>query len=198
MPPVTPEYLARRRAAILAAAARCFAANGFHATSMPDVCAEAGMSAGGVYRYFDSKETLIAELAELELAPVYDVLRAAADAEPLLRPAEVIDLVHRTVLADNPSSLLLQVWAEAVHNPAVHDSVRRRTAGILDILSSFTRRWMPGCSEDAALSAARALMAVSMGTFVLQNVMEASAERTATHTLLESLDGVVRAELQNE
>jgi len=193
MPPVTPEYLARRRAAILAAAARCFAANGFHATSMPDVCAEAGMSAGGVYRYFGSKDQLIAELSDLEMAPALVALHAAADTEPALRPAEVIDLIHRTVLADNPSSLLLQVWAEAVRNPDVHDSVRRRTVELVDVLSRFTRRWSPGSSDAAARSAARALMAVSMGTYVLQNVMEAGTEPTPTHTLLESLDDIVRA-----
>ena len=194
MPPVTPEYLAQRRAAILATAARCFAANGFHATSMPDVCAEAGMSAGGVYRYFGSKDQLIVELSELEMTPVLEALRAAADTEPTLRPAEVIDLIHRTVLADHPSSLMLQVWAEAVRNPDVHDSVRRRTAELVDLLSRFTRRWSPHFSDAQAKSAARALMAVSMGTYVLQNVMEASTEPTPTQTLLDSLDGIVRAE----
>src|SRR5262245_17106399 len=49
-----------RRAEILAAAQRCFVRSGFHGASMQDICAEAGMSPGNLYRYFPSKEALIA------------------------------------------------------------------------------------------------------------------------------------------
>src|SRR4051812_17630808 len=47
-----------RRAEILAAAQRCFVRSGFHGASMQDICAEAGMSPGNLYRYFPSKEAL--------------------------------------------------------------------------------------------------------------------------------------------
>ena len=53
-----------RRAEILDAAERCFARAGFHQASMQDICAEAGMSPGNLYRYFPSKEALIAGIAE--------------------------------------------------------------------------------------------------------------------------------------
>ena len=49
-----------RRAEILAAAQRCFVRSGFHGASMQDICAEAGMSPGNLYRYFPSKEALMA------------------------------------------------------------------------------------------------------------------------------------------
>ena len=52
-----------RRAEILAAAQRCFVRSGFHGASMQDICAEAGMSPGNLYRYFPSKEALIAGIA---------------------------------------------------------------------------------------------------------------------------------------
>ena len=42
----------------LAAAQRCFVRSGFHGASMQDICAEAGMSPGNLYRYFPSKEAL--------------------------------------------------------------------------------------------------------------------------------------------
>ena len=45
-----------RRDEILAAAQRCFARSGFHGASMQDICAEAGMSPGNLYRYFPSKD----------------------------------------------------------------------------------------------------------------------------------------------
>src|SRR3954471_12703655 len=51
---------------ILSAAMACFARSGFHKASMQDICAEAGMSAGNLYRYFRSKEAIIAAISEGE------------------------------------------------------------------------------------------------------------------------------------
>src|SRR6187399_1898615 len=61
---------ADRRDEILAAAQRCFVRSGFHQTSMQEICAEAGMSPGNLYRYFPSKESLIAGIAERDRAEV--------------------------------------------------------------------------------------------------------------------------------
>ncbi|MFJ8602508.1 TetR/AcrR family transcriptional regulator [Streptomyces shenzhenensis] len=194
MPQVTPEYLAERRSSILAAARRCFAARGFHSTSMPDICAEAGMSAGGVYRYFDGKDELIRELAETAMAPVLRALREAADADPMPGPAGIIDLIHRTLLTDGASTatapFMLQVWAEVVHNPGLRESQRRHTTELLDLLSAFTRRWAD-LDEESARAAARALTAMSLGTFLMQNVVEVDGEPTSATTLLDSLNGII-------
>ena len=57
-----------RRAEILAAAQRCFVRSGFHQTSMQEICAQAGMSPGNLYRYFRSKEDIIAGIAERDRA----------------------------------------------------------------------------------------------------------------------------------
>src|SRR3978361_1987832 len=61
---------ADRRDEILSAAQRCFVRSGFHQASMQEICAEAGMSAGNLYRYFPSKEALIAGIAERDRAEV--------------------------------------------------------------------------------------------------------------------------------
>lgn len=49
-----------KRAAILDAAARRFAREGFAATSMRDIAADAGLLAGSIYHHFASKEDLLA------------------------------------------------------------------------------------------------------------------------------------------
>jgi AcrR family transcriptional regulator len=59
MPKVLPEYLELRRQQILDAAAACFSRRGFHQTTMHDICGEAELSPGAVYRYFSSKEEII-------------------------------------------------------------------------------------------------------------------------------------------
>jgi TetR/AcrR family transcriptional regulator, repressor for uid operon len=49
---------------ILEAARTCFVQSGFRGASMHDICREAGMSPGALYRYFPSKEALIEAIAE--------------------------------------------------------------------------------------------------------------------------------------
>lgn len=53
---------AHRRQRLLNAASRLFAERGFRAVSIDDLAAEAGVSGPAVYRHFDSKESLLAEL----------------------------------------------------------------------------------------------------------------------------------------
>src|SRR3954464_15652473 len=62
------QLAADRRSEILSAAQTCFARSGFHQTSMQSICAEAGMSPGNLYRYFRSKEEIIAGIAERDRA----------------------------------------------------------------------------------------------------------------------------------
>src|SRR3954454_19881942 len=59
-----------RRTRILDPAERCFVRSGFHRTTMQDVAAEAGMSQGNVYRYFPSKDAIVAGTTERDRAEV--------------------------------------------------------------------------------------------------------------------------------
>lgn len=53
---------ADKREAILAAALELFVERGFHGTAVPEVADRAGVGAGTIYRYFESKEALVNEL----------------------------------------------------------------------------------------------------------------------------------------
>jgi TetR/AcrR family transcriptional regulator, repressor of fatR-cypB operon len=48
-----------KREAILSAALKLFTERGFHGTAVPAVAEEAGVGAGTIYRYFESKEALV-------------------------------------------------------------------------------------------------------------------------------------------
>jgi len=124
---VSQAHLDARRRQILDGAARCFARNGFHATSMQDVLKEAGLSAGAVYRYFSSKEELIAAIA----ADTFGTIRAAFDSAVRESPPPMPDVVLGRVLAQvftgGPVAtagvdrqgfprMILQVWAETLRN----------------------------------------------------------------------------------
>jgi len=54
-----PQAVGDKRTAILDAALELFATRGFNATAMPLVAAQAGVAAGTIYLYFDSKETMV-------------------------------------------------------------------------------------------------------------------------------------------
>ena len=51
-----------KRTAILQATLKLVSKNGFHGTAMSQVVKEAGVSAGSIYHYFESKDELIDEL----------------------------------------------------------------------------------------------------------------------------------------
>ena len=59
-----------RSAEILESIKGAFAAKGFEGASMQDLAKAAGMSAGNFYRYFPSKDAIIAALIERDLAEI--------------------------------------------------------------------------------------------------------------------------------
>ncbi len=85
MPKLKPDIQRARREHILDAAEQCFARAGFHRTTMHDICKEAGVSPGALYVYFDSKEALIAGIAERDRAEFAERLAALAGAADFLQ-----------------------------------------------------------------------------------------------------------------
>lgn len=75
---------ANARARILQAATTCFLKDGFHGASMHQICAEAGMSPGALYRYFPSKEALIAAIVQGEKAERAELLEQIENAPVVL------------------------------------------------------------------------------------------------------------------
>ncbi|NUR26306.1 MAG: TetR/AcrR family transcriptional regulator [Catenulispora sp.] len=125
MPKVSEEHAAARREQILTAAQKCFARKGFHATSMNDVFAEAGLSAGAVYSYFKSKDDIIAAMADRAVSlvrPFFDSVLAEDPTPPL---TEVLRRFTTRLqeLSEGPMSVAPQVWAAATYDPALTPAV---------------------------------------------------------------------------
>jgi AcrR family transcriptional regulator len=68
-----------RRRAILDAAGRCFAANGFAGTSIENVRAAAGASVGSIYHHFGDKENLAAAVYVDGLARHHAAIRGGVE-----------------------------------------------------------------------------------------------------------------------
>jgi AcrR family transcriptional regulator len=108
-----------RRAEILAAAQRCFVRKGFHGASMQDICAEAGMSPGNLYRYFRSKEALMAGIAERDRAEVGQQFASADLSHGLFAVLEGMAHYHFAVRPTEQVLLCTEVMAEARRNPEI-------------------------------------------------------------------------------
>lgn len=64
MPRISGRRRRERRQALIDAAWRCAAVHGYHELTVDDVCAEAGVSKGLFYGYFQSKQQLLLALLE--------------------------------------------------------------------------------------------------------------------------------------
>jgi AcrR family transcriptional regulator len=182
MPRVSPEYLATRRIEILAAAARRFARDGFHSTSMAEVIQESGLSAGAVYRYFRSKEDIIAGVAELVLSRADEVFGdlLADDATP--SPVEAVStavngLLHTDRVAPVDSEdlprIALQIWSEALRNPAVQQQAGGAYRRLRDHFAEVARRWQAAGHLDPDAvpdQVGAALLGLAQG-FLLQHLL---------------------------
>lgn len=160
MPRVSEAHLAARRQQIAEAAARCFARNGFHATSMQDVIREAGLSAGAVYRYFSSKEALVKAIAGETIPEIMSQLDEVLATDPLPPLDQVIDTLLATgeKHLDMQVRLAVQVWGEALRNPELAEMVKSIYGGFRDKLTEIARRaresrQLPADSDDDAVGA---------------------------------------------
>jgi len=64
---VTREKAAENRANVIQSASKLFREHGFNGINVAELTAAAGLTHGGFYRQFDSKESLLAEAAEAAL-----------------------------------------------------------------------------------------------------------------------------------
>lgn len=145
MPRVTDEHRAERRRQILEAARRCFSRDGFHQTSMTDIFAEAGLSAGAVYGYFKSKDELITAIAELVVGQLSDIVTPLAAQDP---PPSAEEFVYQALtrvdeMAFGPEGygrLAPQAWSEALRNPALAEVLAGRYADVAALVAGLVER----------------------------------------------------------
>src|SRR5580765_1576697 len=83
-----------RRVQILDAALVCFAKRGFHQASMHDISAEAGISVGLIYRYFENKEAVINTMAACRKQVLQELLERARQAPSLIEALEIFFTGH--------------------------------------------------------------------------------------------------------
>src|SRR5437773_4086945 len=110
---------------ILDAAVACFAKRGFHQASMHDISAEAGISVGLIYLYFQNKEAVISAMADRHKQEIQEILERARQASGLLESLEVLFTAHCGETEPQVvSAFVVDLFAEASRNPHVAQLVR--------------------------------------------------------------------------
>lgn len=133
MPKVVPTYVEDAKKRILQAASDEFKENGYFQSTMDGIANRLGISKGAIYRYFESKEKILASL----YATAPENLRSlflAASPDPIVASREVFD----KMATKSNANLFVDFLAEASANPdlqkIMRENVQRFSASLEDLM----------------------------------------------------------------
>lgn len=162
-----PALPARRRAQILEAARYCFGVRGFQHTTIEEICAEARVSPGALYRYFDAKADIVAAIALDARAEAEAMLDQLGAGDALVDALAEMARAFFAAFEGADSALLADIWAEAARDPDLAKALAARDQAALARIA--------GAIERAARTGA---------------VYPALAPEDAAETLLAALEGM--------
>jgi AcrR family transcriptional regulator len=190
MPKVLPEYLEQRKQQILDAAAACFTREGFHRTSMAEICAEADMSPGAVYRYFRSKEEIIQAMCARGHEQDAEVMRGVMELGGTLEILDELARIYLQGVEDHEFCVMsIELLAESRRDPVVLESVREGNQAVLEQLTEIARTARergetdPGVEPEAF---AQVLMGLYLG-LLWQKIIDPSLDSASYAAAVKSL-----------
>lgn len=196
MPKISDERREERRSQIIAAALRRLSRTGYQGTSMADIIAESGLSAGAIYGYFSSKQELILAVATSVVSGRQDEV-VAASVDHVLEPAEIVTVLIDGLRENAPVHMLLQVWGEASVDPQLRTLLNEVLGSARATITEQLSRWaltQPSLAEDAAEWAERAapvLLALIPGFVTQLSLVDGFDEEGFLQTLPTVLLGSV-------
>jgi AcrR family transcriptional regulator len=166
-PEVSKKEQTRER--ILRAAARAIRRHGYEGVGVADVMKEAGLTHGGFYAHFESRDALLAAAAEQTSAESNEALsRALARAKPGEELMTLVDTYlddrHVTAAEQGLGCALAAAGTEVPRQgPGVRRAVSRRIKELVGLLE----RQFPDWGKPAAHEKAMAIVAQMVGALML-------------------------------
>ena len=140
MPKLKPATQRARREHILDAAEVCFARAGFHRTTMQDICKEALISPGALYVYFDSKEDLIAGLAERDRADFGERFAEVSASTDFMKSLQELGNRYFDEEPAYKRTMCLEIGLESTRNPKVGEIYRSVDRFVTESFEKLFRR----------------------------------------------------------
>jgi TetR/AcrR family transcriptional regulator, transcriptional repressor for nem operon len=185
---VSREEAAQSRERIIEVAARLFRERGFDSIGVVDLMKFAGLTHGGFYRHFASKEDLMAQASARALEDSLDashlvIERGGENALSAIASA-YLSPAHR----DRPGEgcALAALGAEAArHGPSVRGAFTQGVRSLVDMLT----RLLPSKSKRAKREQALAILASMVGALVLARAVDdAELSEEVLQSVLASID----------
>lgn len=130
----------RSRENILRIARMLFAAKGFSAVTMQDICQGTGLSRGGLYRHYGSTSEIFAAIIQQEQRLARAALERAVEAKVKPRQILVAFLRSRAEQLLDPACCIDRATAEfAAVDPEGKALLRKRAADSVEILAQILR-----------------------------------------------------------
>ncbi|MDX2234155.1 MAG: TetR/AcrR family transcriptional regulator [Hyphomonadaceae bacterium] len=174
LPVPAPTRAELRRAQVLEAASKCFNREGFNGASMASIAAEASMSVGQIYRYFENKEAIIAALVEQSMEE-WGSRMAGVRARSGDLVEQMIDVAryHAEKVGQLESAALcLEFFAEAARNPRIADIVRLIDANMRQHLRETLI--LAGAADDDTIDARLHMIVMLIDGWALRAVKDPS------------------------
>lgn len=180
MPKVTEEHVAARKKQILAAATLRFSRKGFHKTTMQDICEEASLSPGAIYRYFSGKGKIITAMAEEKMirnVAIIKDIKEKMNGDPEKTFNDLAVAFFGKLQKENRDSLRLDVelWSEALRDPRVlkfvRHSVDNHVNALRDIIKTGQEKGELSSDVDAT-AVAQILTSLFRGMILLKAIDE--------------------------
>ena len=171
--PYSKEHKQRVRARIVEAARRMFNRHGFDNVSIDQLMAEAGLTRGGFYAHFDSKEAVFAAATASFLNGQGAIWREDAGVDPTAGQVEMAKRMVTSYLSrehrdqiENQCPLIAYATDVARAGPQVQESYRELLEGMVSLFE-FN---LEGDPADRA-KRARALAAMCVGGMVISRAL---------------------------
>jgi AcrR family transcriptional regulator len=151
------------RIELVDAAERLFSKQGFHATSLDAVAAEAGFTKGAVYSNFESKEDLFFAVYERRVDARVEEMETAIRAAST--PREALDGVmpggpRRGEADDGWLAVFFEFWAHVLRHPELRERFARQHRRVIEPLTTVAPTEDP--EESYRLATARFAMQLGL------------------------------------
>ena len=144
MPKIRPETAAKRRNQILEAAHRAFNRHGIN-VSVDQICAEAGVSKGNFYGYFESKDELILAIAVEQGERIQRSPQAESIEELIARLMPFQDGADVSA-----TRFELEAWTYSLSHPELREIFQRNLRELDRSLATSLRKLAPSPTEQSA------------------------------------------------